>query len=179
MNLDQAHVIQENANEIEISVNHLVGASLTNTEENIDTKPSIWNEILNGKVLFNWNDFFYDLILGFAPSAWDMGTDFYFAAELLDTDREEDVLAAGLCYIFITLPVFFLAFNSIPITAHVVSRHCLRYEKLGTFKKQIKNEIMKSLTKVSICNARQTVILEIHSCILCFTRKVARFAGLF
>ena len=120
------HVIEENADEIELSDNQLVGASVTNTEDDVDTKPSIWNEILNAKFLFNWNDFCYDLILGFAPTAWDIGTDFNFAAELLDTGCEEDVLAAGLSYIFISLPVIFLAFNSIPFTSHVVSTHCLR-----------------------------------------------------
>ena len=56
------HVIEENADEIELSDNQLVGASVTNTEDDVDTKPSIWNEILNAKFLFNWNDFCYDLI---------------------------------------------------------------------------------------------------------------------
>ena len=123
-------------NEIELSVNKLVQANVTHTEVDEDTKPSIWNEILNVKLLFNWKDFWYDLILGFAPTAWDIGTDFSFAA---DTDCKEDSLGAGLCYLVITLPVFFLAFNSIPFTSHVVSTHCLRYAKLWVFLEYLKN----------------------------------------
>ena len=114
------------ATEIELRVIHLVGASVTDTEYDEDTKPSIWKEILNIKFLFNWNDFWYELILGFAPTAWDIWTDFSFAASLLDTHRKACCLEAGLCYLFITLPVIYLAFNTIPFTSHVVSTHCFR-----------------------------------------------------
>ena len=46
------------------------------TEESLRT---LWLEILNSRNYFNWNDFFYALFLGLAPSAWDISTDFHLA----------------------------------------------------------------------------------------------------
>ena len=53
------------------------------------------------KEYFNWDDFFYALIFGLAPTAWDMYTDLELASHLLE---EENAHAAGLCYVFICLP---------------------------------------------------------------------------
>ena len=53
------------------------------------------------KECFNWGDFFFALIFGLAPTAWDMYTDLELASHLLE---EENKHAAGLCYVFICLP---------------------------------------------------------------------------
>ena len=50
---------------------------------------------------FNSGDFFFALIFGLAPTAWDMYTDLKLAAHL---HEEENAHAAGLCYVFICLP---------------------------------------------------------------------------
>ena len=53
------------------------------------------------KAAFNWNDFFYSLILGFLPTAWDVFSDLKIASLLKE---EFDVEAAGLSYLFVCLP---------------------------------------------------------------------------
>ena len=53
------------------------------------------------KECFNWGDFFFALIFGLAPTAWDMYTDLELASHLLESENEH---AAGLCYVFICLP---------------------------------------------------------------------------
>ena len=53
------------------------------------------------KAAFNWNDFFYSLILGFLPTAWDVFSDLKIASQLKE---EFDVEAAGLSYLFVCLP---------------------------------------------------------------------------
>ena len=121
--------VEANAYEMRVSVNPSVGADTETEREDVhETKSSIWNEIWNVKSFFNWNDFCYQFILCLTPTVLDMGTDFNFAAELLSNGREEDVLAAGLCYIFITLPLLQMVFHSIPWTSHVVITQCLRYQ---------------------------------------------------
>ena len=53
------------------------------------------------KECFNWSDFFFALIFGLAPTAWDMYTDLELASYLLES---ENAHASGLCYVFICLP---------------------------------------------------------------------------
>ena len=53
------------------------------------------------KEYFNWSDFFFGLIFGLAPTAWDMYTDLELGSHLLESENEH---AAGLCYIFKNLP---------------------------------------------------------------------------
>ena len=48
--------------------------------------------------LFNWDDFGYSLILGFAPTAWDVYSDLTIAEELR---KSGDSISAGLSYLFI------------------------------------------------------------------------------
>ena len=57
------------------------------------------------KASFSWNDFFYSIIFGLGPTAWDVISDLRFGWSLSRSDRQ----SAGLCYLFITIPgVFFL-----------------------------------------------------------------------
>ena len=51
--------------------------------------------------VFNWDDFGYSLILGFAPTAWDVYSDLTIANYL--TSRG-DSISAGLSYLFICFP---------------------------------------------------------------------------
>lgn len=62
-------------------------------------------EFMNIKTYFNWNDFFYTLILGLAPSVWDIATDFQLAEQLIKIGRMD---IAGFCYIFIFGPGYYL-----------------------------------------------------------------------
>ena len=51
---------------------------------------------------FNWDDFFYSLLLGLVPSTLDIVTDLRFAS-LLDKG-EGSLTAAGLAYAIIIMP---------------------------------------------------------------------------
>ena len=58
------------------------------------------------KEAFRWNDFFYGLIFGLAPTSWDVLSDLRFGGRLANSG---DLSSAGLCYVFVTIPgVFFL-----------------------------------------------------------------------
>ena len=56
------------------------------------------------KAHWNWNDFFYNLILDLAPASWDIITDLIFAGAL----EIVDIHSAGLSYMFICLPFVWL-----------------------------------------------------------------------
>ena len=58
---------------------------------------------------FNWDDFFYSLILGLGPTAWDVIGDFVFGSAL---EQSGDFTTAGFCYFIICLPgmMFLLEF---------------------------------------------------------------------
>ena len=56
--------------------------------------------------LFNWGDFGYSLILGFAPTAWDVYSDLTIADEL--AQKERDTISAGLSYLFICFPGLYM-----------------------------------------------------------------------
>ena len=56
---------------------------------------------LSWGALFNWDDFGYSLILGFAPTTWDVFSDLRIAETLEDSG---DIYSAGLSYLFVCLP---------------------------------------------------------------------------
>ena len=56
------------------------------------------------KESFSWNDFFYSIIFGLGPTAWDVLSDLRFGWNMA---RAGDPSSAGLCYLFTTLPGFF------------------------------------------------------------------------
>ena len=58
---------------------------------------------------FNWDDFGYSLILGFAPTAWDVYSDLKIADQLEDNG---DSYSAGLSFLFICFPGLYL-FNEV------------------------------------------------------------------
>ena len=53
------------------------------------------------KEAFRWNDFFYGLIFGLAPTSWDVLSDLRFGWRLAESG---DLSSAGLCYVFVTIP---------------------------------------------------------------------------
>ena len=59
--------------------------------------------------LFNWHDFGYSLILGFAPTAWDVYSDLNIADQLT---KSGDSISAGLSYLFICFPGLYM-FNEV------------------------------------------------------------------
>ena len=64
---------------------------------------------------FNWNDFFYSLISGFLPTAWDVYTDISLGLKL---EKQEDVYTAGLCWMFVCLPPVFLIIEKLAKKKH-------------------------------------------------------------
>ena len=63
------------------------------------------DEDLSWKSLFNWDDFGYCLISGFAPTAWDVISDINVAIYLEETGN---VTSAGLIYMFVCLPGLYM-----------------------------------------------------------------------
>ena len=93
-NIQQGDIQETNVTAIEIPVVEIDGAEITSW-----VQLKTWLE--ETKECFNWDDFFFALIFGLAPTAWDMYTDLKLAAHLHET---ENAHAAGLCYVFICLP---------------------------------------------------------------------------
>ena len=60
---------------------------------------------LVAKESFNWSDFFYMLVLGLLPTAWDVHTDMWMGEEFT---RKGDLFLAGTCYFFVNLPMIAL-----------------------------------------------------------------------
>ena len=56
--------------------------------------------------IFNYNDFFSNLILSLAPTAWEVSMDYFVGFSLEDRGEAE---TAGLCYMIICLPVCWIA----------------------------------------------------------------------
>ena len=55
--------------------------------------------------LFNWDDFGYSLIFGFAPTAWDVYSDLTIADELTESGES---ISAGLTYLFVCFPALYM-----------------------------------------------------------------------
>ena len=72
------------------------------------------------KECFNWGDFFFALIFGLAPTAWDMYTDLKLASHLHES---ENAHAAGLCYVFICLPGINLVKEQVGIDYDIQQDH--------------------------------------------------------
>ena len=51
---------------------------------------------------FSWDNFFYAIIFGLAPTSWDVISDGLFAKRLTG---DKDNQSAGLCYLFVVMPI--------------------------------------------------------------------------
>lgn len=85
------------ANQSEHSTDESV--SVVGVEDVFENEPS-WRS------QFNWDDFGYSLILGFAPTAWDVFSDLRIATQLAEEYGE--IHSAGLSYLFVCLPGLYL-----------------------------------------------------------------------
>ena len=96
---------------------HPTGSVIINIDDMVEHLPpdQSWTS------LFNWDDFGYSLILGFAPTAWDVYSDLTIANQLCgveceeriwvqpqDTEKEGDPISAGLSYLFICFPGLYM-----------------------------------------------------------------------
>ena len=79
----------------------IVNTDIRSEDSTSSTNSQIRNLFKEIKKYFNWNDFFFGLIFGLAPTVWDMYTDLQLGSHLL---QSEDAHAAGLCYMFICFP---------------------------------------------------------------------------
>ena len=93
-NVQRRYSKETNVTAIEIHGVEIDGAEITSW-----VWIKTWLEETKG--CFNWGDFFFALIFGLAPTAWDMYTDLKLASHLHES---ENAHAAGLCYVFICLP---------------------------------------------------------------------------
>ena len=67
------------------------------------------NDNLSWGNLFNWDDFGYSLILGFAPTTWDVISDLIIASQLEDDEKDDERRnLAGLSYLFVCLPGLYM-----------------------------------------------------------------------
>ena len=101
---------------------HPTGSVILNIDDMVENLPT--NQ--SWASLFNWDDFGYSLILGFAPTAWDVYSDLTIANQLCGVECEDrilvhpqdtesgDPISAGLSYLFICFPGIYMfseAFN--------------------------------------------------------------------
>ena len=68
-----------------------------------------WVLLAHCKTHWNWNIFFYNLILDLAPAAWDQITDLQFAKYL----ETQDIHRAAVSYMFICLPIIYLVVEAV------------------------------------------------------------------
>ena len=85
------------ANESQRSTESVI---VVGAEDVIENEPTSWRSV------FNWDEFGHSLILGFAPTAWDVFSDLQIATSLAEEYGE--VHSAGLSYLFVCLPGLYL-----------------------------------------------------------------------
>lgn len=75
--------------------------------------PKLLADLKHPPTFFSRLDFALALFLGLLPSVWDMGTDYYFAEYITESNTGEIPIATvkGLTYAFISLPGLMLAFS--------------------------------------------------------------------
>ena len=112
-NVQRRYSKETNVTAIEIPGTEIDGAEITSW-----VRITTWLE--ETKECFNWGDFFFALIFGLAPTAWDMYTDLKLASHLLE---EENAHAAGLCYVFICLPGINLVKEQVGIDYDIQQDH--------------------------------------------------------
>ena len=112
-NVQRRYSKETNVTAIEIPGAEIDGAEITSW-----VWIKTWLEETKG--CFNWGDFFFALIFGLAPTAWDMYTDLKLASHLHES---ENAHAAGLCYVFICLPGINLVKEQVGLDYHIQQDH--------------------------------------------------------
>ena len=90
----------DNSGQDECSSDNSIVTEFSLEEEDI-SGASVW---VKWRIAFSWSDFFYSLIFGLGPTAWDVLSDLRFGWSMA---RSGDLSSAGLCYLFTILPGFF------------------------------------------------------------------------
>ena len=109
---------RRDSQEINVTAIEIPGAEIDGAEISSLVRIKTWLE--ETKECFNWGDFFFALIFGLAPTAWDMYTDLKLASHL---HEEENAHAAGLCYVFICLPGINLVKEQVGLDYHIQQDH--------------------------------------------------------
>ena len=99
VDMDPKEIKQRQENEADLITSQIARSEVDGDEITLSNRIRFWFKETKGH--FNWDDFFFNLIFGLAPTAWDMYTDLELASHLLDS---ENAHTAGLCYVFICLP---------------------------------------------------------------------------
>ena len=71
------------------------------TEDQEVTVENLKTKVFNA---FSWDNFFYAIVFGLCPTAWDVFSDLRFGKRLTEAG---DVQSAGLCYLFVNIPGLF------------------------------------------------------------------------
>ena len=99
VDMDPKEIKRRQENEADLITIQIARSEVDGDEITLSNRIRFWFKETKGH--FNWDDFFFNLIFGLAPTAWDMYTDLELASHLLES---ENAHAAGLCYVFICLP---------------------------------------------------------------------------
>ena len=99
VDMDPKEIKQRQENEADLITSQIARSEVDGDEITLSNRIRFWFKETKGH--FNWDDFFFNLIFGLAPTAWDMYTDLELASHLLES---ENAHTAGLCYVFICLP---------------------------------------------------------------------------
>ena len=114
----ETNIQRRDSQETNVTTIEIPGAEIDGAEITSWVRITTWLE--ETKECFNWGDFFFALIFGLAPTAWDMYTDLKLASHLLE---EENAHAAGLCYVFICLPGINLVKEQVGIDYDIQQDH--------------------------------------------------------
>ena len=99
IDIDCKEIKQKQENQADLVTIQIAHSEVDSDEITFSNRIRCWFKETKGH--FNWDDFFFNLIFGLAPTAWDMYTDLELASHLLES---ENAHTAGLCYVFICLP---------------------------------------------------------------------------
>ena len=116
--LQETNVQRRYSKETNVTAIETPGAEIDGAEITSWVRIKTWLEETKG--CFTWGDFFFALIFGLAPTAWDMYTDLKLATHL---HEEENAHAAGLCYVFICLPGINLVKEQVGIENDIQQDH--------------------------------------------------------
>ena len=114
----ETNIQRRDSQETSVTAIEIPGAEIDGAEITSWVWIKTWLE--ETKECFTWGDFFFALIFGLAPTAWDMYTDLELASHLLE---EENAHAAGLCYVFICLPGINLVKEQVGLDYHIQQDH--------------------------------------------------------
>ena len=103
-----------NSQQSESSGENSIGTGFSEEEAEEEDDTTGESVLKQWRLAFCWNDFFYSIIFGLGPTAWDVISDLRFGWSMR---KAGDPSSAGLCYLFTTLPGFFFLQEVIILSA--------------------------------------------------------------